>query len=360
MSANADRALKLVLWCVLCLPAAGFSQGLAGNVSSLSAGAPLANPGNLTKSAQVQAVKGSSSASIKYASIRSFSEGDDLAVFNTLSVTGSAPLNRNGDDTTIANLDGLTNGASIEFGFTQFRAVEKRSAKTVISKVTELDAVCKNVYEARKTKEGTAVPDKNDGCDSNLVRTYGSAEDIHAYESIFWKLDRSGFRWLWGGTAKLGYQDYEFLTADSTTKQKRNETPWAAGIWGAVQPGDVPWLLLLNAQYQKAFKEGDNGAVCPVPTPLGSTVCATGAINAPKEITKKLLTLEVRGRLDELGLSLSVTRDFEAKVTGVDLPIYFVADKDGKLTAGVKAGWRSDTKKGSLGVFVGIPFGLYK
>lgn len=360
MSADAAKALKLVLWCVLGLPAAGFSQGLAGNISSLSGGAPLTTPGNLSKSAQVQAVKGSSSASIKYARIRSFSGGDDLAVFNALSVTGSAPLAKNSDDTTIANLDGLTNSASIEFGFTQFRAPGKRSAKTVNSKVAELDAVCKNVYEARKTREGTAVPDKFDGCDSNLVRTYGSAEDIHAYESTFWNLDRVGFRWLWGGTAKLGYQDYEFLTADSPAKQKRNETPWAAGIWGAVQPGDVPWLLLANVQYQRAFKEGDNGAVCPFPTAPSPTVCATGAINAPKQITKKLLALGVRGRQDDLGFALSVTRDFEAKVTGVDLPFYFVADKDGKLTAGVKAGWRSDTNKGSLGVFVGIPFGLYK
>lgn len=121
--------------------------------------------------------------------------------------------------------------------------------------------------------------------------------------------------------AKLGYQDDEYLATDRATKQKRNETPWSAGVWGAVQPGAVPWLLLANAQYQRAFKEGDHAAVCPVPAPSTSSVCATGALNAPNQITKKLLTLELRGRSGHFGFALSVTRDFEAKVTGVDVPL---------------------------------------
>ena len=38
----------------------------------------------------------------------------------------------------------------------------------------------------------------------------------------------------------------------------------------------------------------------------------------------------------------------------------FVKDKDGKLTAGVKAGWRDDTHAFTGSVFVGSTFGLMK
>lgn len=360
MSAGLVNPSKVLLWALLCVPTMGLAQGLAGQISSLSSGSPLTTPGTLTKSAQLQAIKGSSSASIKLSKIQSFSKRDDKAVFDTWSITASAPLSKSGDDTTIANLDGLTNSASLELGFSQFRAPGvKRSAAEVFGKVSELDVVCRRVFEARKLKENTPVPDKLEGCDANLVYTHGDSDDIHAFDSAFWNLDKSRARWLWGGTAKLGYQDYEYLTTDSTTKQKRNETPWSVGAWGAVQPGDVPWLLLANVQYQRAFKDGDNAVVCPVPTPPNPTVCAAGALNAPKSITKKLLTLELRGRPGDFGFALSVTRDFEAKVTGVDIPLYLVADKDGKLTAGLKAGWRSDTKKAGVGIFVGVPFGLY-
>lgn len=81
--------------------------------------------------------------------------------------------------------------------------------------------------------------------------------------------------------------------------QKRHETPLSVGIPGAVKPRDVLWLLLR-------------------------------------------LTLELCGRIEDLGFALAVARDFEAKVTGVDSPLYRVADMDGKLKVALKAGLRSD------------------
>lgn len=342
------------------LLAADISASLAEEYSSLSKGAPIAGSGSLLSGAQLQAARGSSTVSVKLARTQSLASGTDAARFNAWSITASAPLNKSGDDTAVANLDGLANTASIELGFSSFTAHGKRRATFLVSKLGLVEAVCKRSFEARLAKEGTKVPDKNEGCDSNLVSMYGTEADKVLFEGAFWDLENAS-RTIWGATAKLGYQDFEYISTASTTKLKQNETPWSVSVWGAFQPQNKELLYALTAQYQRTFKEGAASAVCPAPsTPPAALVCLSGPLDPPKLSTKRLLTAEARARLSGVGVAFSITRDFEAKITGVELPIYFVADKDGKLTAGVKAGWRSDTKSTSLGVFVGAPFGLYK
>jgi hypothetical protein len=360
MTATSSNATCIAISLLVTSASATFAQGLAGDISAVAKGAELAAKGALLGGAQLQAVKSSSNASVKLSRVQSLGAGTSYATFNAWSLTAAAPLNKTADDTTIANLDGLTNAASIEFGFSRFVAQGKRQATHVASKTAELDVICKRVFQARKVRDGTDAPEKIEGCDSNLVATYGSEEDKHAFESSFWDIGHSN-RWLWGGSAKLGFQDFEYVTTTESAKQKRNETPWSLGLWGAVQPGDRQLLLSATVQYQRSFKEGNSATICPVPTSNATSVsCITGPFESPKQVTKKLLTLEVRARPSDVGIALAVTRDFETKVTGVELPAYFVADKDSKLTAGLKAGWRSDSKKGTVGLFVGVPFGLYK
>jgi hypothetical protein len=363
-----SRPVRALLWlaAVWVATATLWAQGLAGDISSVSTGAPLDQPGNLLGGAQIQAAKDNSSVSIRLSRVRSMharppsADREQEAVFETWSLTASAPLNKTADETSVATLDGLANSACVELGFTQFFAMGKLSAGFVVSKIRELDAICTRVLVARKVKDGTPLPAGTEQCDSELVEKYGTSEDKHAYESLFWDL-RNSNRWLWGGSAKLGYQEFSFVTATATSAQKSSETPWAAGLWGAVQPQGKPFLITLSAQYQRSFKEGDTAAMCPVAGPAGtSTICVSGPLDAPRRITKRLVTAEARWRFSGVGLALAVTRDLEADVTGVELPIYLVADKDGKLTAGLKAGWRSDTQRGSLALFVGKPFGFYK
>ena len=336
------------------------AQGLAGDVSSVSTGAPLNKPGDLLGGAQLLAAKGSSSATIKLSKVTSVVGSDDVARFNTFSLSASAPLDKSGGDSITANLDGLASAANIEFGYSGFATRAVRNATFAMLKLPKIDAICRRAYEARKVKTLDAIPEKMD-CDSTLVETYGSPEDKHAFESAFFDVDKEAYRWLWGVNGKAGFQNYKYVTASGTTEQKTNGKPWSVGLWGAVQPGDRDVLLLLNAQYQRAFKEGDARTVCPVPAQgATSTACIAGPLDAPKEITKHLVTAEVRTRISGIGIALSVTRDFKGKTTGAELPIYFVADKDGKLTAGLKVGWTNEKKETTVGVFIGTPFGIFK
>jgi len=336
------------------------SERLATDASSVSQGALLNKPGDLFGGAQLVAAKGSSSATIKLAKVTSQIDQNGTASFDSWSLGGSAPLDKSGGDSTVANLDGLASAASIEFGYSSLSTHAVRKGKYIMSRLYILDPICLRAYEARKAKDGTDVPVKMDGCDQNLVDTYGTAEDKRTYEESFWDLDNAS-RWLWGTTAKIGYQTYEYVTASRFTKQKTSGKPWSVGLWGGVQPGDQELLLTLSAQYQRAFKEGDPATVCPVAAPTAtSTICIAGPLEAPKEVRKKLLTGEVRARISGIGVALSATRDFSAKVTGIELPVYLWPDKDGKLTAGMKAGWRSDKRETTVGVFIGAPFGIFK
>lgn len=344
----------------VCLLASARAQGLAGEISSASKGGPLNKPGDLLGGAQLLAANGNSSATIKLSKVTSIVEAGDVARFNTWSLTASAPLDKSGKDAIVANLDGLASAASVEFAFTSFSARGVHSAKVVKSKLPTLDAICRRAHEARKALDQTPVPETLD-CDSDFVSKYGSSDDQHAYESVFWELDKDAYRWLWGATAKAGFQNYEFVTVSATATQKTSGKPWSIGLWGGFQPGDREVLLTLNAQYQRAMEEGDASTVCPVPSQSAtSTVCVTGPLDAPKEVTKRLLTAEARARISGFGVAFSLTRDFAAKTTGVEIPIYFWTDKDGKLTAGLKVGWTSKKNETAVGVFIGTPFALFK
>ncbi|MGH8239324.1 MAG: hypothetical protein ACREXP_20215, partial [Steroidobacteraceae bacterium] len=73
--------------------------------------------------------------------------------------------------------------------------------------------------------------------------------------------------------------------------------------------------------------------------------------------------LEFRWGTNNFGVAPIVIRDFDEKVTGVELPLFLVHDEPsegqaGPLTGGVKLGWRSDTDDITVGLFIGASLAL--
>jgi len=336
------------------------AQGLAGDISSLSLGNPLSAAGDLIGGAQLVAERGSSSASFRVTRVESISKQGEQAKFDTWSLEAYSPLSGSGN-TTFASLDGLANSTNLEFGFTRFIARGKRSASHVVSKVQQLSAICKRVFEARLQQNGTPVPEGNLSCDSGDVASFGSNYDQHEFDSLYWDLGDAN-RFLYGVTGKIGYQEFEFITLDSEDEQTQSETPWSVGLWAGLQPGDRPILFFAGAEYQRSYSAGANTTICPASALPEATalVCKTGPFNSPKEETKKLAYIEIRARPAGVGASLKITQDLESNVTGLEIPFYVIANENKSLTGGIKAGWRSDTDDATFGVFVGAPFGLYK
>jgi hypothetical protein len=346
------------------VPAVAMAAGLADQVSNAGGGATFDRAVSGLTGAQVVASKGSSNVSVKASQVSSFSDpaslnGPGVAYFSVWSLTASSPLNKNADDTETANLDGLVNAASLELTYSRFRVPGRRNPATSQAVIAKLDKICERVYAAMKEQTGES-PEPGKGCDSAEVAQYGSTKDQHDFESAFWDISNTD-RWIGGASARLGRQNFEFIDSGEVAKRKQNETPWAVGGFIAYNRDAWKSLFTLSAQYQDAFEDSTNGTVCPAPDGSGSPlICLTGPVNGPEEKKKKLVSLEARRDFGFAGVGLTSTYDFEARVFSVELPLYFVKDKDGKFIAGIKGGWRDDTHDFSASVFVSTAYGLFK
>jgi hypothetical protein len=72
-------------------------------------------------------------------------------------------------------------------------------------------------------------------------------------------------------------------------------------------------------------------------------------------MTSNIAQLEVRQYYagGQLAINPRISRDFKQKVTGVEIPLYFLKDGKGNLNGGISPGWRSDTKAVTVLAFVG-------
>lgn len=356
MSRRSILLAMIGLWVAISATA----QDVAHDVGALNKALPVGKLAAFDGGAQLVAAKGTANATIKVSKQVSSVDSAGQARFSVFSFTATAPLDKSGGASKLGTLDGLTNASTLEIGFSNYINNGLRIAPQIALNLPRVLDICKAAYEARFKKEHIPVPQTTNDCDSEFVQKYASAEQQAEYDGAFFDKKHS-YRWLWGTAAKVGYQDVEYVTEAGPLKQKGGRTPWSVGLWGAIKPGEQEWLVLVNGQYQRAYKDNDAMTVCPLPTPgASSVICAAGPLGEPKQITKKLLTAEVRSRVAGIGYSIAVTRDFAANVTGIEIPVYFLADKDSKLTAGVQTGWRNDTKKASIGVFIGTPFSIMR
>jgi hypothetical protein len=346
----------LAIFAVLLLPVTSMADQnfhTPREIGNAGGGATFDHAVSALTGAQVTASKGASNVSVKISKVESFSGKDpSKAYFSALSLTGSAPLNKNGDDTDIANLDGLVNSANIELKYSLFTLSGKRtpSADDLTKKG---DPICAKVMATAKEAGNTSE------CDADLVTKYGSKQDKADYEGLFW-MQSDTHAWIFGPMAKVGHQKFEFIDSTTLAKRSGNETPWSAGAFVAYYEANLNAVFTLTGQYQDSYKDASTGTICPAPggssTPV---VCVTGAVNGPKETKKKLLSFDARRDFGFAGIGVMSTYDFAENVFGVEVPVYFIKDKDGKFNAGVKGGWRTDTHEFTGSVVVSSTFGIF-
>ncbi len=254
-------------------------------------------------------------------------------------------------------MDGLANAANLELKYTLFRANGLMDPSGNPVKMKRLRELCEKAYDEKDRRTGSkSSANDRKHCQGGSIKPYLSAGEYREFLGSFWDFENQD-RHIGGVTAKFGYQSFNYIDASTGAKAKQDETPWALGAFYAYNPNAWRSIFTLGFQYQHAFKEGDNGTVCPASG--GAAVrCSTGALGKPTERNKKLLTAEARKDFVRAGVGLTFTRDFESHVWGLELPISFLKDKDGNYIGGVKAAWRSDNHVFGVGVFVGSTFGL--
>jgi hypothetical protein len=307
-------------------------------------------PASPLSGAQLVAAKESSTAAVKLSQAFGKSSDGRQERASTWSLTATSPLNKNGD-TDVASLDGLNNAGTVEFALNHHRVRVKKDEK-------KRAEVCARLHERTKEKPGVVVPARD--CTDAEVQQLGFDIDRRDFQSMV--LDETSLtNWRAGASLKYGYQNFDVVDPATAKKSKQDEEPWSVGLFYSHNPEKWQASFTATFQYQHAFKEGAAGVVCPAGS--GSAVtCASGPVGEPKQVTKKLLSLEGRKQLGSIGVGLSTNYDFEAKVWGFELPLHFVPDEKDKqkLIAGVKFGYRDDTEEFTASVFVGTTFGLLK
>lgn len=265
--------------------------------SATSVAQPSAKPPGAELSTYLTASSDGGNASIKLADRLQSLPGDLV-----YSATLSSPLSKGATFTEPATLDGLANGASVTLTLGKYFLLNPRSEDTGVLSI--------------------------------------------------------------GGLARAGYGTFKYLDATTLAKTTVHRRPNTVGGYAGIRPsGTVPLFLLAKYEYQHAWKDADTKVLCPASDTYPVT-CVNGPIGEPVEDRKRLFSLSVRYTHPSFSLAPTLTYERESKVKGVDLPIYLIkGGSDQKNTlpfnAGLRFGWRSDTKDASIGVFVGSPFSLY-
>ncbi|MGZ6040230.1 MAG: hypothetical protein ACXWKR_16300, partial [Phenylobacterium sp.] len=273
----------------------------------------------------------------------------------------SAPLSKS-DTTSIATLDSLASGAALKFGVSKFFVKIGQGA---------LAPGYGDIVKAARTKcismNGSANTPPDD-CNASFItdkfiQDYTDEKQYENYIRLFYP-DVPAFSL--GLQAGAGYKTFDFLDPASGKKGSTDRGSFNLKAFGTLVPWQGVATLTGAITYQHAYKDAMSSTLCPTGSNAAFVQCATGAIGRPKSDDSYQASLEFRkqfalakGPVHNLGFSLQVTRDFNQKVTGIDLPVYLVSDEKGNLIGGMRFGYTSDKHDLIVGVFAGSNFSVF-
>jgi hypothetical protein len=286
-----------------------------------------------------------------------------------LSVTASSPLSMGGasnggssaTNTNIATLDGLANGFSAKLKLSNFHLVGVDTASD--AKYTIYERAEKNCVDSL-TRPPVTKAQADSTCDhmiySQLLRKYAGNAEFADFEGVHF---RHAYAITYGIEAGVGYDDFVYYNSSSFAKLRSEDVPTSArGFVGIMPKPSVPLLVTIAVAYQQSYTAKSSLTKCQQAT--SGIQCVTGAIGSPSDSDKVLLSIDLHSFTSpvaghRIGIGPQVTYDALAKVAGVDLPVYFIADTQGNLIGGIDLGWTSKQHVFTAGVIVGAPFAIF-
>jgi hypothetical protein len=164
--------------------------------------------------------------------------------------------------------------------------------------------------------------------------------------------------WAVGWSAKVGKKEFSYIDPLAFKEAKSSKTPVSAALFAGYVPTNT-LMVLAKAEYQKKFKDSDAKVLCRTTT-TAEIECLSGAAGQPVRKTANIYTVGARYLGSGFTLAPTFNYDRNAKVRGIDFPVYFLGDGTaGVLSGGIGASWRSDTRDTALYVFVGSPFSFW-
>jgi hypothetical protein len=297
-----------------------------------------------------------------------------LTLSNPITMGSDSSGGPSATNTKIATLDGLANGFQAKFklgGFYSIATVRDLSPADVdaLEKIQQAaEAACAEV--PGNTQAKCSLANNQQG---PFIQQY--ARDLYPKYEMTQIVPHHGLLGIaYGAQAAVGYDTFTSYSAGTLAKSTQNSEPWSTGVYVGIMPasGDYvtyPSMITFAATYQSAYQAQSSKTMCDA---MGAGIsCATGSFGAPTHTEKYLLSLDMAQQLKiplpgsakrslPAGIDPLVTYDAKAHVWGVDVPIYVIPNASGALIGGIDLGWTSCKNAFSVGVFVGVPFGIFK
>ncbi len=276
----------------------------------------------------------------------------------------STPLSENDDPTQPADLDGLSQDTALAIDYSRlFRprdnipaAVDALSAmliaacppaKAKIDETGNLDGLI-NLADQMKSGEIDCGSDRL-ADPGQLQRTY--------YDIAF-------PRWSWGFRlqGRVGYHQYEFFELDGS---KEDEDTYGKSVGVALAGVHKGRRLAIGLDYENAVKPSEDEAEKCTPVTGSTTLdsCESLPLGAPQHKSALVARVEYRIFFDyrkiPMAISPMVSLSDDDKVVGIEVPLHFLATKDGALTGGLRVGWKSDESGIDVAVFLSRPLRLF-
>lgn len=122
--------------------------------------------------------------------------------------------------------------------------------------------------------------------------------------------------------------------------------------------GGYRWAsMTLNAsmRWEQAYRAQASQNVCTPASfgPDGTEACANMVIGAPSDVARAVASVSGAWSIGGNGAArLTISQDLRHAVTGVDLPVWLVANAAGGLAGGIRFGYRTDSHQVTVGLFV--------
>jgi hypothetical protein len=183
---------------------------------------------------------------------------------------------------------------------------------------------------------------------ADLDGLFGSARVQGSYTS---NATGAGAFYSFTGT----FSEPRFAYRDSTTLGRRSVEHAAYAIesgggrrWSSVS-------LYGGVRWEQAYRARTSHNVCSPATfgPAGTETCADMVLGAPRSRERAVASVSGAWSIGGMGAArLTISHDIRRAVTGIDLPVWLIANPAGGLAGGVRLGYRTDSRAMTVALFV--------
>jgi hypothetical protein len=149
---------------------------------------------------------------------------------------------------------------------------------------------------------------------------------------------------------------FDFLSGATFANEKEHHSASSIAVSAGWLPLQVGFFFVgLTFRYEQSYMSTVMRDICQPLGTQGTSQCQNLPIGPPQKMISNIAQLEVRQYFagGQLAINPRISRDFKQKVTGIEIPVYFLKDGKGNLNGGISPGWRSDTRSVTVMAFVG-------